>query len=432
MSGPDRSDINEPLKARVDFRKSIHETLDMRRWTSLQLFANLHKNTKSRSPPEGEAIGGNAACNLRNRRPVKGRKDSADGLKISFGANNGETPQEEDNMRKWTKLAAASLVTLFGTLPAMAGEITVYTAYEEDEIAAYVAAAEKALPDIKINILRLSTGTLAARLIAEAANPQADMIWGQAITATMDPQIIDQLEPYKAKGTEALDAKYRDADNRWFAPTGYMGTFCVNTERLAQKGLPMPKSWADLENPAFKDEVIMPDPTSSGTGYLHVISLLQGLGEEKGWALLSGVDKNIAQYTSSGSKPCKSARTGEYTVGISLAITGVQSVEQGYPIALTFPTEGTGYELEAAGLMKASKNKKDVKRFMDWLLSPEAVSLYSQYKILITAPGAKPSEAAAKAGVPENVHSILANIDFAKSAKDQNAIKSTWTEKFGR
>lgn len=335
-------------------------------------------------------------------------------------------------MTNWMGKGALSLVALTAAMPAMAGEITVYTAYEEDEIASYVAAAEKAIPDLKINVLRLSTGTLAARLIAEAGNPQADMIWGQAVTATMDPQILDQMEPYKAAGVEQLDARYRDPEDRWFAPTGYMGTFCVNTERLESKGLTMPTSWKDLEDPGFKDEILMPDPSSSGTGYLHVISLLQGLGEEEGWAQLERVDGNIAQYTSSGSKPCKAARTGEYTVGISLAITGVQSVEDGYPLTPVFPSEGTGYELEAAGMMKASDNKEDVKRFMDWLLTDEAAAEYSKYKILITMPGVQPAESTIKAGVPSDLSTILANQDFAASAARQDDIKTEWTERFGR
>lgn len=335
------------------------------------------------------------------------------------------------NHRLTTALGA--VLALGVAMPSLAGEITVYTAYEEDEIAAYVAGAEAAIEGLKINVLRLSTGDLAARMIAEAANPQADMLWGQAITSTMDPQIMDQLEPYQAKGVEVLDPRYRDPENRWFAPTGYMGTFCINTERLKAKGLPMPTSWKDLEDPAFKGELEMPDPTSSGTGWLHIISLLQGPeGEEAGWAQLERVDPNMVQYTQSGSKPCKDARTGEITVGISLGITGVQSVHEGFPVVTVFPAEGTGYELEAAGLMKTSKNKEDVKKFMDWLLTPEAVALYEQYKILITVPGATMTPDAATAGVPADLGAILADIDFARAAADQPRISAEWIEKFGR
>lgn len=335
-------------------------------------------------------------------------------------------------MKNLMKLTATSLAAMMIALPALAGEITVYTALEEEEIADYIAAAQATMPDLKINVLRLSTGKLGARLLAEAGNPQADVIWGWAVTAMMDPDILAMLEPYEVKGGEVLDAKFRDADNLWFAPIGYMGAFCVNTARLEEKGLPMPKSWKDLENPAFKGEVLMPDPNSSGTGYLHVISILQTMGDEAGWAQLAAVDANMAQYTSSGSKPCKSARTGEYTVGVSLAFTALKSIEEGYPLAMVFPEEGTGYELEASGLMASSDNKDDAKRFLDWTMSDEAIALYGSFKALITVPGVGASEVSVKAGLPEDVSTVLADIDFPASAARQSEINATWKEKFGR
>jgi len=335
-------------------------------------------------------------------------------------------------MNKWLLSVATMLAAGIFSMPASAGSITVYTALEEEEIADYVAAANKAMPDIEVNVLRLSTGKLGARLIAEAGNPQADLIWGWAVTAMMNPQILKMLEPYPAKGAEKLSAAHRDPKNRWFAPTGYMGAFCVNTVRLKQKGLPMPKSWKDLEDPRFKGEVLMPDPNSSGTGYLHVVSLLQGMGEKQGWAQLAAVDPNMAQYTSSGSKPCKAARAGEYTVGASLAFTALKSIESGYPVKMVLPAGGAGYELEASGLMASSKNKKDAKRFLDWTLSKGATDLYGAFKALITAPGVKPSSAAEKAGLPADISGSLAEIDFESSANAQVAIKKTWKEKFGR
>jgi len=335
-------------------------------------------------------------------------------------------------MKKWISALGASAFIFAVAGAANAGSITVYSALEEEEIADYVKAANQAMPDIEVNVLRLSTGKLGARLMAEAENPQADLIWGWAVTAMMDPRILDMLEPYKAKGSEKLDSAYRDPNGRWFAPTGYMGAFCVNTERLKEKGLPMPTSWKDLENPAFKGEVVMPDPNSSGTGYLHVISVLQGMGEDAGWAQLKRVDPNMAQYTSSGSKPCKAARAGEYTVGASLAFTALKSVDDGYPVKMVFPKEGAGYELEASGLMNTSKNKADAKRFLDWTMSKGATDLYGSFKALITVPGVDPSAAANKAGLPKDLSTVLAKIDFASSAKSQTAIKAKWKEMFGR
>ncbi|MFY0100167.1 extracellular solute-binding protein, partial [Acinetobacter baumannii] len=61
--------------------------------------------------------------------------------------------------------------------------LTVYTALEADQIKAYQAAFQKANPDIEIKWVRDSTGIVTAKLLAEKANPQADVIWGLAATS---------------------------------------------------------------------------------------------------------------------------------------------------------------------------------------------------------------------------------------------------------
>jgi iron(III) transport system substrate-binding protein len=315
---------------------------------------------------------------------------------------------------------------------AQAGSITAYSALEEDEIAAYVEAAKKALPDVEVNVLRLSTGDLGARILAEASNPQHDVIWGWAVTNMMDPRILELLEAYPAKGADKLAAQYRAADDKWFAVTGYMAAFCVNNERLKDKDLPMPKDWNDLLDPRFKGEVVMPNPVSSGTGYLQIVGIIQQMGEEKGWEFLKKLDANIAQYIKSGSRPCKAARAGEYAVGTSLAFAAIQSVEEGFPVTMVIPASGAGYELEASGLMAASKNKDDAKKFLDWTLSPEAASLYGKYKEIVTTEGYEPPEAAQKAGLPKDVSTVLLPIDFEKSAKERSAILERWQKEIGR
>lgn len=328
-------------------------------------------------------------------------------------------------------LSAAILFGLFASAQAYAGEITVYSALEEDEIADYVAAAHESMPDIKLNVLRLSTGDLGARLIAEANNPKADVIWGFAVTNMSDPKIIAMLEPYKAKGMQALPAQYRSADDKWFAATGYMGAMCVNTEVLKDKNLPMPHSWQDLTNPAYKGEIVMPNPASSGTGYLQVAAILQANGES-GWDFLQKLDANMAQYTSSGSKPCKMARSGEYAIGASLSFVAMKSIEMGYPVEMVLPSDWEGYELEASGLVKTSTNKADAKKFLDWTLSADAAKVYAKYKAIITIPNTPQSELAAKSGLPKDLSKVLYPMDFAKSAAERNSILKTWNEKINR
>jgi iron(III) transport system substrate-binding protein len=334
----------------------------------------------------------------------------------------------------WLKCAAALPFAAGIALasPAFSGTITVYSSLEEEEIAAYLEAAAQDMPDLTVNVLRLSTGDLGARLIAEADNPQADVLWGFAVTNVLNPAISDLLEPYEPAGLEALPDQYKADDGRWFAPIGYMGAFCVNTARLESIGAPVPQSWSDLTDPVYEGEVVMPDPGSSGTGYLQIAAILQGMGEEDGWQLIRDLDANMAQYTTSGSRPCRMAQVGEYAIGASLSFVAMQGIAQGYPLQMIIPADYAGFELEANGLMRGTENAEDARRFLDWTLSDSALEVYSQYKAVITVPGVPRSELADAANLPEDLSEVLFPMDFAASGEQRDAIIATWRELVGR
>ena len=325
-----------------------------------------------------------------------------------------------------------AVLLLLSSTWARAGEITVYTALEEDDVRVYLAEFAKAKPNIKVNLLRLSTGDLIARIVAEKANPRHDVIWGTALTQMVDPRVLEMAEPYRPAGIDAVKTQFKDPQNRWFATTGYFAGFCVNTEILKKNNLPMPTSWQDLLNPVYKGQIVMPNAASSGTGYLQIVSLLQMKGEEKGWQYLKDLDKNIAQYIKSGSRPCKMAATGEYAIGLSFAFSGVKQIMEGYPIKLVIPSEGAGYEVEVSMLMKSSKNKEDAKQFLDWLLTLDAAKLYGERAEMSSVPGAKPTEAVLKAGLPPDVSVVLYKMDFDASAKNKDRILAEWKKSIER
>lgn len=309
---------------------------------------------------------------------------------------------------------------------AQAGEITVYTSYEEPEIADYLAAAKKDMPDLKVNVLRLSTGDLGARILSEGNHPRYDVIWGWALTNMMDPRVLALLQPYKPKGLDRVPAQFKDPNGKWFAPTGYMAALCVNTDRLKQKGLPMPTGWTDLLNPVYKGEVVMPNPASSGTGYLQVVSILQGMGGEKGWDFLKKLNANVAQYSKSGSRPCSMASTGEYAIGASSAIVAMQAVRQGYPIKMVIPKEGAGYELEADALVAGSTHQADAKRFLDWTLSNSAAQRYHKYKEIVGIETTPETKTATDEGMATDVKKQLFPMNFKQSMETRPATLARW------
>src|SRR5260370_940694 len=156
----------------------------------------------------------------------------------------------------------------------------------------------------------------------------------------------------------------------------------------------------------------MPNPASSGTGYLSVASILQRMKEAEGWKYLDALDKNMAEYTKSGSKPCKDAAAGERAVGVSFEYVAMKMKKDGAPVEMVLPKEGSGYEIEANGLTKKGKSNAAAKQFLDWAISDEAMALYAKYFAAVSVAGFPVPE-----GLPKDISKVVYPNDFDWSAK---------------
>ena len=257
---------------------------------------------------------------------------------------------------------ALTLVLVLTTVaPAAAKDtVVIYTALEPEQITDYMKAVNKTLPNLDVKMLRLSTGDISARFMAEKDNMQADVIWGVAATNTLVFKQAGLLEPYAPKGLARVQPLFRDKDATpsWVGIDIYISAFCFNTEVAKKKNLPKPESWADLTKPVYKGEIVMPNPASSGTGYLSVASILQRMKEAEGWKYLDALDKNMAEYTKSGSKPCKDAAAGERAIGVSFEYVALKMKKDGAPVEMVLPKEGSGYEIEANALTKIRRTMR--------------------------------------------------------------------------
>src|SRR5215472_14150832 len=112
-------------------------------------------------------------------------------------------------------VAGVAAVVAFAGSPVAAAKstLTVYTAVEADDLKKYAARFNEDHPDIEIKWIRDSTGVITAKLLAEKANPQADVVWGLAATSLMILNAEGMLTPYAPKGLDRLDPQYRDKAN---------------------------------------------------------------------------------------------------------------------------------------------------------------------------------------------------------------------------
>ena len=324
-------------------------------------------------------------------------------------------------------LGAAALG--FAVQPALAQtELTVYTAVEAEDLSRYAAAFNEDHPDIEIKFVRDSTGIVTAKLLAEKNNPQADVIWGLAATSLLLMKGEGMLESYAPVGLEKLDPKFRDKDDPpyWVGMDAWVAAICYNTVEAEKHGLPAPTSWKDLTKPVYQGHLAMPNPNSSGTGFLDVSSWLQMFGEKEGWAFMDALHQNISHYTHSGSKPCKQAAAGEIPIGVSFAFRGAKSKAQGAPLDIIIPSEGIGWDMEATAIVAGTDKLEAAKTLVDWSVTEKANQLYNEGYAVVAIPGiAKPVE-----HFPDGITEAMIDNDFEWAAKNRSAILEEWQSRY--
>jgi iron(III) transport system substrate-binding protein len=323
---------------------------------------------------------------------------------------------------------SATMLLAMSVYAQAATELTVYTALEADQLQLYKATFNEEYPDIKINWVRDSTGIVTAKLLAEKENSRADVVWGLAGTSLMLLANEGMLEPYAPKGVEKLAANFKDSATppRWTGMNAWASAICYNTIEAKKLGLPKPTSWEDLLDPVYKGYISMPNPSSSGTGFLDVSGWLQIFGDDKGWEYMSALHKNIERYTHSGSKPCRLAASGETPIGISYAYRASKLKNQGAPLDIIVPSEGIGWDLEVGGIIKGTKNLEAAQKLMDFSVSVKANEMYNKSFAVLAIKGiAKPVK-----NFPKEISARMIDNDFEWAAANRSEILSKWNTLF--
>ena len=326
-----------------------------------------------------------------------------------------------------------SLVTAGLTLALAGGavaqtKLSVYTALENDQLAPFKTAIEKAVPGVQVDWVRDSTGVITARFLAEKAAPRADLVLGLAASSLLLFEGEGLLETYKPNGVDALKPAFIDqtAPYTWTGMDAFLSVVCYNVPEGQKRNAAKPASWMDLTKPEFKDQIVMPHPASSGTGYLTVAAWIQIMGEKAAWEFMDKLHQNIAVYTHSGSAPCVQAAKGERIAGIGFDMRGAREKTNGAPIEIVLPTEGAGWDMEATAIVKGTKNLEAAKKVADWVASKEANELYGKFYAIVAHKDVK----SAPPNYPANAEGAMVKNDFAWMAANRERILAEWVKRY--
>jgi iron(III) transport system substrate-binding protein len=334
-------------------------------------------------------------------------------------------PDEEQAQALLAEFAAErSAASVTGSAD-ITGQLSLLCVVDLEWCEGMVGEFNKLYPGIIVNWVRMSSGESLTRLRNEASNPQFDVWWGGPIDSYIAAAQEGLLEPYASPNDVNLrNPKLMKApDDAWHGI--YIGTlgFATNSNYLAANPqLSAPASWDDLLKPEWQGQILIAHPSSSGTSYTALCTVIQMRGEEAAWEYERAFTANVLQFTKSGAAPARFAGAGEAAVAVVFSHDIVAQIEKGLPLELTFPAEGTGYEIGGTAMVKGAKNPELAKLWIDWALTPGAQELGPKYNAFQA-----PTVIGAEASRPELLDVNLIDYNFEYCGSNKKAFIDRFT-----
>jgi len=308
-------------------------------------------------------------------------------------------------MKLWTTLAAATLAITMPIGAAWAaacekprqmegfvtcanveqaekeGSLVIYSPDPEANQTATINAFMAAFPKIKATYLRLQTGALYAKLMAErqARTYQIDVLTLTDMTFVLDFQKRNGWARYESPELAAFKPEHKSKPEGYYMWGGIIvAGIAYNPTTL--KAEDAPKSWKELLNPKWKDAI---NVKVSNSGLQHEAWLMMnktyGDSYWKEFAKLEprAFDSYVQQFDRTVSGQDQVICTAQYSGYL-------QFKAKGAPIAFVNPTEGVIAAPSLTGAVDQAPHPEAAKLFMDWFTGVpgqqayvNATSLYS-------------------------------------------------------
>lgn len=237
--------------------------------------------------------------------------------------------------------------------------------------------------EYEINLVDIDTGSLAAKLAAEGKDSDIDII--MELETTYLEKNKDSLASLDDVDFSVFEDEYVPADKKYTPWLLMSGAVIVNKKVLEDKGAAVPTSYDDLIKPEYKGLISMPNPKSSGTGYIFLLNLVNERGEDAAFEYFDKLAENMSGqgFTTSGSGPVKALMQGEAGIGLGMTFQAAQEIENGTDLTIMFFDEGAPYTTYSSAVI-ASKDSKEVMEVFKYIVSdvsPEDKKLYNPEKI---------------------------------------------------
>ena len=256
--------------------------------------------------------------------------------------------------------------------------ITIYSSAEDYRNEFARQMLNEKFPEYDINLVDIDTGTLAAKLAAEGKASDADII--MELETTYMRKCSDSLATLDQVDFSIYADDLIPEDRKYVPWYRSSGAIVIDPVALAERGLDKPASYDDLLKPEYKGLISMPNPKSSGTGYIFLLNMVNVRGRDEAFTYFDRLAENISGqgFTTSGSGPIKALVTGEAAIALGMTFHAAQMINEGNDFEILFFEEGAPHTSYSSAVIEGKQNA-DVMKVFDFIcneISPKDKELY--------------------------------------------------------
>lgn len=243
-------------------------------------------------------------------------------------------------------------------------KVIIYSSGLDYENEYYVERLTEQFPEYEIILEYINTGNHAAKLKAEGLNTECD------ITLDLEDVYLDVIKENLADLSSYDFSVFADdmvdADYKYLPALRNGCAIILNIDIFEEMNLTEPSSYEDLLKEDYKGLISMPNPKSSGTGFVFLKSLVNAWGEEEAFEYFDKLENNILQFPSSGSGAVNALIQGEVAIALGMTSQAVNSINEGSNLKIIFFEEGSPYNAYGHGIIKGKETRKAVKNVFDF------------------------------------------------------------------
>ncbi|NNG01405.1 MAG: extracellular solute-binding protein [Desulfobacteraceae bacterium] len=255
--------------------------------------------------------------------------------------------------------------------PDLENRVVIYSTHPE-KMLAVIADGFTEKTGVKVDFINLK-GELADRVRAEKKNPQADIMYGGPSSLYIHMAREDIFKKTVTTWGPELNPAYKDMNDRWYGVMLTPVVIFYNHQLLSAEEAP--KSWADLIDPKYRDNIISRNYVSSSQR-ASVCGLLDYYSQvatfEDGVEYLEKLDANTKNYYGSGSLHFQAIGKKEAAIsyGVLSAIIDNQ-VKNAMPLKIVDAEEGAIILTDAVAVIKNGPHPKAAAAFLEYAGSAE-------------------------------------------------------------